>query len=101
MDDCLFCKSPAVRFPTELVYADDRVVAFDDINPQAPVHTLIIPRDSLHEHQRRDSRRGTGRHLRAVPARRADQGSGHERLSRDRQQRSRRESDGASICTFT
>ncbi len=42
--DCIFCKIVAGEIPTELVYEDKRVVAFRDINPQAPVHILIIPR---------------------------------------------------------
>jgi len=45
MDDCLFCKIAAKQIPAKIVYEDDRVVAFDDIRPQAPAHTLIIPRE--------------------------------------------------------
>jgi histidine triad (HIT) family protein len=44
MEDCVFCKIARGEIPTRLVYEDDLVVAFDDIAPQAPVHTLIIPR---------------------------------------------------------
>jgi histidine triad (HIT) family protein len=44
MSDCLFCKIAAKTIPAKLVHEDDRSVAFDDINPQAPVHTLVIPR---------------------------------------------------------
>ena len=44
MSDCLFCKIVARTIPATLVYEDDLVVAFDDINPQAPTHTLVIPR---------------------------------------------------------
>lgn len=44
MSDCLFCKIAAKAIPAKLVHEDDRSVAFDDINPQAPVHTLVIPR---------------------------------------------------------
>ena len=44
MSDCIFCKIAAGEIPTELVYENDLVVAFDDISPQAPVHTLIIPK---------------------------------------------------------
>lgn len=44
MSDCLFCKIAAKTIPAKLVHEDDQVVAFDDINPQAPVHTLVIPR---------------------------------------------------------
>jgi histidine triad (HIT) family protein len=42
--DCLFCKIAAGQIPAKKVYEDDRLVAFRDINPQAPVHVLIIPR---------------------------------------------------------
>jgi len=44
MSDCLFCKIVARTIPAALVYEDELVVAFDDINPQAPTHTLVIPR---------------------------------------------------------
>lgn len=45
MDDCVFCKIAAGEMYAKLVYQDELVIAFDDIAPQAPVHTLIIPRD--------------------------------------------------------
>ena len=44
MSDCLFCKIAAGEIPSTCVYADDDVYAFRDINPQAPVHILVIPR---------------------------------------------------------
>ncbi len=44
MSECLFCKIVERTIPAALVYEDDLVVAFDDINPQAPTHTLVIPR---------------------------------------------------------
>lgn len=44
MTDCLFCKIVAKAIPATLVYEDDRALAFDDINPQAPAHALVIPR---------------------------------------------------------
>lgn len=43
-EECVFCKIVAGEIPSEQVYSDDRVVAFKDINPAAPVHVLIIPR---------------------------------------------------------
>jgi histidine triad (HIT) family protein len=43
-EDCLFCKISAGDIPADLVYESDDVVAFRDINPQAPTHVLIIPR---------------------------------------------------------
>ena len=44
MDDCLFCRIARGEIPAAVVYEDEFVIAFDDITPQAPVHTLIIPR---------------------------------------------------------
>jgi len=41
---CLFCRIVAGEIPASIVYQDERVVAFKDINPQAPVHILVIPR---------------------------------------------------------
>ena len=47
MIDCLFCKIVAREIPGSIVYEDDQVVAFNDINPQAPLHTLIVPRKHI------------------------------------------------------
>ncbi len=44
MTDCLFCKIIAGQINASIVYQDDRVVAFKDINPQAPTHVLVVPR---------------------------------------------------------
>ena len=44
MCDCLFCKIVAGEIPSSKVYEDDRVYAFRDINPMAPVHILIVPK---------------------------------------------------------
>lgn len=44
MNDCIFCKIADGEIPTTFVYSDDHVVAFNDLNPQAPVHVLVIPR---------------------------------------------------------
>ena len=47
---CLFCKIVAGEIPATKVYEDDRLIAFNDINPQAPMHVLVIPKrhiDSL------------------------------------------------------
>ena len=44
MSDCLFCRIVAGTLPSTPVYADDRVYAFEDINPQAPMHVLVVPR---------------------------------------------------------
>lgn len=45
MEDCLFCKIIRGEIPAQPVYEDDLIFAFDDINPQAPVHTLVIPKE--------------------------------------------------------
>ena len=47
MSDCLFCKIMAGDIPSAKVYEDDKVYAFRDINPQAPVHVLIVPRKHM------------------------------------------------------
>lgn len=44
MNDCLFCKIVAKEIPARLVHEDPDVVAFEDIDPQAPVHLLVVPR---------------------------------------------------------
>lgn len=45
--DCLFCKIISGQIPSKKVYEDDRVFAFEDINPQAPTHVLIIPKQHI------------------------------------------------------
>lgn len=47
MADCLFCKIIAGLIPGAIVYQDDRLVAFKDVNPQAPMHVLIVPRHHI------------------------------------------------------
>ncbi|HPZ00084.1 MAG TPA: histidine triad nucleotide-binding protein [Clostridiales bacterium] len=47
MSDCLFCKIVAGEIPSNKVYEDDQVFAFRDINPQAPTHILIIPKEHI------------------------------------------------------
>lgn len=44
MDDCIFCKIVAGEIPAERVFEDELVIAFRDLNPQAPTHVLVIPR---------------------------------------------------------
>jgi histidine triad (HIT) family protein len=45
--DCLFCKIVAEQIPATRVYADERITAFRDINPQARVHLLVIPNEHI------------------------------------------------------
>jgi|SRR5579859_2408228 len=44
MSDCLFCKIIAGKIPSKKVYEDEQTFAFEDINPQAPTHVLIVPK---------------------------------------------------------
>jgi histidine triad (HIT) family protein len=47
MLECVFCNILRGEMPAEFVYEDERIVAFRDINPQAPVHVLILPRKHI------------------------------------------------------
>ncbi|HZK57376.1 MAG TPA: histidine triad nucleotide-binding protein [Clostridia bacterium] len=47
MSDCVFCNIVGGKIPTALVYESEHVIAFKDINPQAPVHLLIVPRKHI------------------------------------------------------
>lgn len=50
--DCIFCKIINKEIPSKIVYEDDRIIAFHDVNPMAPVHILIVPKvhvESLNE----------------------------------------------------
>ena len=47
MDDCLFCKIAAGEIPSKKLYEDDKVLVFHDIDPQAPFHILIIPKEHI------------------------------------------------------
>ncbi len=47
MTNCLFCKIISKKVPAKIIYEDESVLAFEDINPQAPVHTLVIPKKHI------------------------------------------------------
>ena len=47
MQDCLFCKIARGDIPSQKVFEDDRILAFYDVSPQAPVHVLIIPKEHI------------------------------------------------------
>ncbi|MBI1983484.1 MAG: histidine triad nucleotide-binding protein [Acidobacteria bacterium] len=58
MQTCLFCRIIEHQAPAKIVFEDERVVAIEDINPQAPVHLLVLPRKhlaSLREVSREDA----------------------------------------------
>ena len=45
--DCIFCQIAAGKIPSDITYQDEELIAFRDINPQAPTHLLIIPRKHI------------------------------------------------------
>jgi histidine triad (HIT) family protein len=45
--NCLFCKIIKQEIPATIVYEDDSILAFEDVNPQAPVHILVIPKKHI------------------------------------------------------
>lgn len=47
MTDCVFCKIASKEIPSEIVYEDDMIVSFKDLEPQAPVHVLIVPKKHI------------------------------------------------------
>lgn len=47
MSDCIFCKIVQGEIPSDKVYEDDRILCFKDLDPQAPVHVLIIPKKHI------------------------------------------------------
>lgn len=64
MEDCIFCKIAGGQIPSTKVFEDEVCVAFNDMNPQAPTHILIIPREHLDSMDRAtDENRETLGHL--------------------------------------
>ena len=47
MEDCIFCKIARGQISSHIIYEDDKVIAFNDANPQAPIHFLVIPREHI------------------------------------------------------
>ncbi len=47
MSDCIFCKIAAGEIPSNKAYEDDKVLAFYDLDPQAPTHILVIPKEHI------------------------------------------------------
>ncbi|HEY8803669.1 MAG TPA: histidine triad nucleotide-binding protein [Clostridium sp.] len=46
-EGCIFCKIIKKQIPCEMVYEDDKVIAFNDISPEAPIHVIIIPKQHI------------------------------------------------------
>ena len=47
MDECIFCKIVKGELPSKKLYEDDKVIAFHDINPEAPIHFLVVPKEHI------------------------------------------------------
>ncbi len=47
MEDCIFCKIIKREIPADIVYEDEQIIAFKDINPAAPIHILVIPKKHI------------------------------------------------------
>lgn len=47
MEDCIFCKIIKKEIPSNIVYEDEEIIAFKDINPAAPIHILVIPKKHI------------------------------------------------------
>lgn len=47
MEDCVFCKIIKKEIPSDIVYEDEKVIAFKDINPATPIHILVIPKKHI------------------------------------------------------
>lgn len=45
--DCVFCKIAAGEIPTEAIYEDENLIAFNDLDPKAPIHFLVIPKKHI------------------------------------------------------
>ncbi len=58
MGECLFCKIVAREAPAEVIHASDNVVAFRDINPKAPTHILLVPREHVESMRELDEEHG-------------------------------------------
>ena len=52
MSDCLFCKIATGAIQSDLVYENENIIAFNDINPQAPTHVLVIPKQHIRFHEK-------------------------------------------------
>ena len=74
MTDCLFCKMVSGDITPDTVYEDDQVLAFRDLNPQAPLHVLVIPKKHISTlNELDDSNEQLAGHLLAAAARVAGQ----------------------------
>lgn len=47
MSNCIFCKIVNKEIPSDIIYEDDKIMAFKDVNPQSPAHVLVIPKEHI------------------------------------------------------
>ena len=47
MEDCIFCKIIDRKIPGDIVYEDNNILAFNDINPEAPIHIIVVPKKHM------------------------------------------------------
>ena len=47
MEECIFCKIIKKEIPSTIIYEDDKVIAFNDVNPVAPIHILVVPKKHI------------------------------------------------------
>jgi histidine triad (HIT) family protein len=79
--DCLFCRIVAGEIPSDRVYEDDRVIAFRDLAPKAPVHVLVVPRAHSKDVTELAADPGLLAHVATVAGQVAtDQADGHFRM---------------------
>jgi histidine triad (HIT) family protein len=79
MSDCIFCKIAAGLVPSSKVYEDDEVIAFNDIQPKAPVHFMIVPKQHVESlaHCGPEHQALLGRMMLLAPKLAREQGLGH------------------------
>ncbi len=80
MDNCIFCKIASGAIPAKKVYEDEELIAFHDINPAAPVHLLLVPREHIATLADCDDRHQAllGRMLLLAPTLAREQGGGYQ-----------------------
>ncbi len=67
MTDCIFCKIANGEIPSKFIYEDEKVVAFNDLNPQSPVHFLVIPKKHYASLNEIDTKEAFGDIFSAIP----------------------------------
>ena len=65
--DCIFCRIAKKEIPSNLIYEDENVIAFNDLNPQAPVHFLVIPKKHYASLNDIDSKEAFGNIFSSIP----------------------------------